>query len=173
MSRLRRSLARSDERGFTALEVVITVAILAVAVFALLNTLDNATKAHSFTVERNEALDDLRLMADVFAKDVRQGIEATTVLPTEFTFDTYIDAAQHEVTWRTRTVSGSDRLERVVDGTTTSVYIVDLTTQEVFSYFDESVPANVSRVRIALATQPDPRFAPVGIETEVEMRNVG
>jgi hypothetical protein len=166
------SLARSDA-GASALEIVIVTLVLSVAVIALMSSLVNATRAASYSQERNENLDDLRVMTAVFSKDVRQGVEASVASQSEFTFDTYIDGDLHEVSWRASTVGGADRLVRSVDGVTTSTYVVDLTTTAVFSYFEEVNPADVSRVRIALATQPDQRFAAVDVATEVEMRNVG
>ena len=152
---------------------MIVTLVLSVAIAALLSGLVNATRAASFTQERNEALDDLRMMTSVFAKDVRQGIEATVATPSSLTFDTYVGGVVREVSWTATTVGGSDRLVRTVDGTTTATYIVDLTTTSIFDYFGEVDPSDVNRVRIALGTQPDRRFEVVGVATEVEMRNVG
>jgi type II secretory pathway component PulJ len=177
--RLRISRARSDrgplrrEDGVGVLELVVTVAVFALATVTLLAALDRATTTATFTQRRNESLDDLRLMAAAFSKDARQGIEATTASTTEFSFTTYIDGTVSDVTWRAVSSSDGSRLERVVDGGLANVYVVELTTLDVFSYFAESNAADVNRVRLALATQPDARFAAVGLSTEVEMRNVG
>lgn len=149
------------------LEMVIVVAVFLLAIGTLLSALDRATTTASHAQRRNESLDDLRLMAAAFSKDARQGIVASTVSPTQFTFDTYIDGAVHEVTWR----AVGDRLERVVDGGLANVYVVKLTAPEVFSYFEADDASQVSRVRLALATRPDGRFSAVGLSTEVEMRN--
>jgi type II secretory pathway pseudopilin PulG len=157
----------------TLLEVVVTVAILMVAMSAIFVSIDRATTTASFTQRRNEALDDLRIMAAAFGKDARQGVEARTVSPTQFEFETYIDGTLSDVIWRAVTDTDDDRLERVVNGGVANVYVVDLTTTAVFSYFGEVNPAQVNRVRLSLATRPDDRFEPVGLSTEVEMRNVG
>lgn len=154
------------------LELVIAVAVFSIAVGTLFAALDRATKTASYSQRRNESLDDLRLMAAAFSKDARQGIVASTVSPTQFTFATYINGVVSQVTWRAVTTGAGDRLERVVDGGLANVYVVDLTTTSVFSYFDETDPTQVNRVRLALATQPDDRFRAVGLTTEVEMRNV-
>jgi hypothetical protein len=173
----RSSLARSDrnplrrEDGVGVLELVVGMAVFTIAIVTLFAALDRATTTATFSQRRNESLDDLRVMAAVFSKDARQGIEATTVSPTQFSFDTYIDGDVSEVTWRAVASADGDRLERVVDGGLANVYVVELTTTSVFSYFDEVDPAQVNRVRLSLATQPDARFNGVGLTTEVEMRN--
>ena len=167
------SRARSDERGVTIFEMVVTVSVLSIAIIALLSSLERATTTAGFAERRNRALDELRIMAANFGKDVRQGTQAITVSPTNFSFDTYVDGEVHNVTWRAVTGGDEDRLERVVDGTLIVTYVVDLTTTAVFSYFGETDPAQVNRVRLALATQPDDRYQPVGLSTELEMRNVG
>ena len=172
-SRARSETSRLGEAGVTVLEMVMTMTLVTAALIALIAALDNATKTTSFSQKRNEALDDLRFMASVFGKDVRQGVRATTVSPTAFAFSTYIDGEVHDVEWRAVTGADDDRLERVVDGGVANVYLVDLTTTSVFSYFEETDPSQVNRVRLSLATQLDDRFSPVGLSTEVEMRNVG
>ncbi len=70
------------------------------------------------------------------------------------------------MTWR---VSGG-RLTRIA-GADTQVYVVDLVDGEVFSYNGETTPSLITRVRVALATRPDPRRPAVVVETETEMRN--
>ena len=157
----------------TVVEVVVTMALLVVAMGALFMSVDRATTTSTFAQRRNEALDDLRIMAAAFGKDARQGIAASVVSPTQFAFDSYVDGDEAEVVWRAVTSTEGDRLERVVDGGVANVYVVDLTTTAVFSYFGEVNPAEVNRVRLSLATRPDDRFEPVGLSTEVEMRNVG
>jgi len=166
-----RSRARS-EAGVSTLEVVIATVVLAIASLALTGSLTSATHASTYAQRRNEALDDLRVMAASFSKDVRQGIEVSTAEPDELTFSTYIDDEVHDVTWRAVTSGGEERLERVIDGTIIRVFVVDLTTPAIFSYFGEADPASVSRVRLNLATQIDDRFDAVELATEVEMRNV-
>jgi type II secretory pathway pseudopilin PulG len=177
--RPRTSPARSDRRplrredGVGLFEMVVVVTIMGFAVVTLLAALDRATTTATYSQRRNESLDDLRLMAAAFSKDARQGIEATTALPDEFTFDTYVDGDVSSVTWRAVTSADGSRLERVVDGGLANVYVVELTTLDVFSYFGAVDASDVGRVRLALATRPDERFTGVGVTTEVEMRNVG
>jgi type II secretory pathway pseudopilin PulG len=157
----------------TILEMVVTVAVLSVAIVAILGSLNRATTTTTFTQKRNAALDDLRVMAAAFGKDARQGIRAQTATSSEFAFTTYVDGEQHDVLWRAVSSGGEDRLERIVDGGVANVYVVDLTVLGVFSFFGAASAGEVDRVRLDLYTVPDDRFEPVGLSTEVEMRNVG
>jgi type II secretory pathway pseudopilin PulG len=157
----------------TIVEMVVTVAVLSIAVVAILGSLNRATTTSTFTQKRNAALDDLRVMSAAFGKDARQGIHAQTATSTEFAFTTYVDGDEHDVVWRAISGGGEDRLERIIDGGVANVYVVDLTDLGVFSFFGAASADEVDRVRLSLYTVPDDRFEPVGLSTEVEMRNVG
>ena len=157
----------------TLLEVTMTTLLLSIAIVAMLGAVNRATTQATFSQRRNEALDDLRVMAAIFSKDVRQGIVATEVTPSEFAFDTYVGSEEHSVSWHAVTTTHGDSLVRSVDGAVAATYVVDLTTSSVFSYFGETIPSQVNRVRLSLYTASDERFGPVGLSTEVEMRNVG
>lgn len=145
--------------------------LLAIVSSALLFTITRSMETTKYTQDRNVALDQLRLMTASFSKDVRQGIEATAISPDGITFDTYVDGEVKEVSWQVAGTDGDQRLERRVEGATEAVYVVDLTTDAILSYFDEVDPAAVHRVRISLETQPDDRRPPIQVATVVEMRN--
>lgn len=145
--------------------------LLTVVASALLFTMTSSMETTAYARDRNEALDQLRLMTAAFTKDVRQGIQASAISSDAMTFDTYVDGAVAEVTWRVADTADGQRLERVVDGTTAVVYVVDLTTEAILSYFDEVDPTAVHRVRLSLETQPDDRRPPIEVATVVEMRN--
>lgn len=179
MRKLRSSPSRSErEGGFTVLELTIGVALLGLAMVAMLMTLGRATETAQFASDRNESLDQLRVMSANFAKDVRQGVRATYAGPSTMTFDTYVDGTLQSVTWKVVTLSGEERFERQVGTGVSVVYVVDLTTDAVFSYYQDDAdvavadPTQVTRVRLTLATQPDRRHPVAEVATDVEMRNV-
>ena len=138
----------------------------------MLMTMTRATETTQFTSERNDSLDQLRVMAANFSKDLRQGIQATSISPSAITFQTYVDGAVQTVTWNVVTTSTDETFQRTVGAATPTVYVVKLTTASVFDYFGTVDPKQVTRVRLALATQPDVRHPPVEVATVVEMRNV-
>ena len=169
MSRHLRARTRSDrdpEAGITIIETVVASALLLLVLATLLGALSSVTEASVYASDRSESLDQLRLMAANLGKDVRQASRVTTATQTEITLDTLVAGAPRTVTWRVT----SGRLTRTA-GADTQVYVIDLSDEEVFSYNGETTPSLITRVRVALATQPDPRRPAVVVETETEMRN--
>lgn len=154
------------------LEVMICVGLLAVAVVSILGTLGRTTEAAHYSELRNQSLDQLRLMAANFGKDVRQAVGTSTTEPDRMVIQTYVNGALTTVTWRVRELAdGSEQFERLASGLDPIVHVVDLTTDQVFAY-DDPDETRVTRVRLALATQPDDRYPAVSLETDLEMRNV-
>jgi hypothetical protein len=151
---------------------MIGVAMMGVAIVAMLTTMTRATETTQFSSERNDSLDQLRVMTANFSKDLRQGIQATSISSSAMTFQTYVDGTVQTVTWDVVTTSGDERFERTVGAGSPTVYVVKLTTPYVFDYFGTVDPKQVTRVRLALATQPDVRHPAVEVATVVEMRNV-
>jgi prepilin-type N-terminal cleavage/methylation domain-containing protein len=173
---LRRRLAH-EERGFSLVESMIVVFLLGIVTASILTTIVRSSATSQFSLDRNEALDQLRVMAANFTKDVRQGIEATAISRSSVTFNTYVNGTVQSVTWSVLTVAGSEELQRKVGTGTATPYVIDLTTNQVFSFGDGVDPATVDpssidRIGLDLATQPDPRHPPVDLSTVVEMRNV-
>lgn len=163
----------ADDAGFTLVEVMIGVALLGIAVVAMLGTLNRTTETARYAELRNQSLDQLRVMAATFGKDVRQAVRATAIDDNRLTIDTYVDGALRSITWRVEPTSdGRDRFERFATGVDPVEYVVDLTSPAVFSYEGKTDPLQVNRVRLTLATRPDPRHPAVSIETDLEMRNV-
>lgn len=160
-----------SEAGVTIVETVVTMAIFAIALVALLTTMTKAAETTEYARDRNEALDQLRLMTATFSKDVRQGITASAISPDAMTFSTYVNGAIQTVTWRVTGDGEDQRFERLVGGATQVVYVLDLTNDAVLSYFGVLDPTAVHRVRLSLETQPDPRHPPIQVATVVEMRN--
>jgi type II secretory pathway pseudopilin PulG len=157
-----------SEAGISVIEVVVASALLLAALAIALSGLDSQTRQSVYAQQRSEALDDLRLMSTVFAKDVRASAGATAASPSDITIKTYSGGALTNVRWR----AFGDRLERTIGGVT-STYVVDLVSTAVFvSVPSGGDPANIRRVSLVLSTRPDPRYPAVTVETEVEMRNV-
>ena len=155
------------------LEVVITSALLSIVMVAVLTSLVRASETSNYALQRNRSLDQLRLMANQVAKDVRQATRATAIDYDEFTIQTYVDGLLTTVTWRVVSDGENDRIERLVGTSPAAEYVVDLTSPQIFSYFDVPLtnPGAVDRMHVEVYTQLDDRHPPVGIETDVEMRN--
>ncbi len=159
---------RSGEAGVTLIEVVIASAILLAALGVAVSGLDSQSRTSAYASQRSQALDDLRIMSTVFAKDMRASTGATAASSSDLTVRTYVNSSLTTVRWR----AFDNRLERTA-GTATRTYVVDLVPPAVFGFVpDTTDPPSIRRVRLALSTEPDPRYPAVTVETEVEMRNV-
>ena len=150
------------------MEVIITVALLAVVMVPILNTIGRANETARYSYDRNESIDDLRLMMNDVAKDVRQATAVTEVTYSSITVETYIDGTPTTVVWQVPT--GTTQLERTVDGGTARVYVVDLSGYSVTTPIFAANEDN-TRVTVDLATQPDERHPEIRLTTEVELRN--
>ena len=163
----------ADERGFTVVEVIITVALIAVVLVPMLTTLVRANETARYTYDRNGAIDDLRVMINDVAKDVRQATAVTSITDTSITVSTYVEGTAVTVTWRVPT--GTTQLERSVNSGTNRVYVVNLSRLSsgpglpAIPVFTAN--ADNTRITVDLGTQPDPRHPELRITTEVELRN--
>lgn len=155
----------------TVVELVITSALLLVVVATAMTALTSGFGTSTYATARSKSLDDLRIMAAVFGKDARQAVEVKTATAAMVKMNTYVNGTVKEVTWS----AADDRLTRTVVGTPDEnrVYLVDLTTTAVFSYYGETDATKVTRVRLAAATKPLSNHPPVEIVSDAEMRNVG
>lgn len=145
---------------------------MGIILVAVLSTMGRATETATYADQRNEALDQLRVMASTISKDLRQGSRVTAMTQSSVTLDTYVDGALTSVTWRVVGIGDGQRFERLVGTGAASTYVVRLTASTVFNYFGQSDPAAVSRVGLLLTTQLDARHPAIEVATEVELRNV-
>lgn len=175
-----RKLFRSkDDGGFSVLEVTIASFILLAVLSVFAGALVSLQETEQFTRKRNEALDDLRLMANTFAKEARHASSVQANGPTSFSMTTYSGAASFDtpklVTYSAEPDGPSGfRLQRQ-EGSDVRIFNIRLTGNQVFCYTIDctTVPrADVRSVRISVFTQLDARRSPVGLSTEVNLRNV-
>lgn len=81
MSPLRRSAA--DERGFTLVELMTSMALLSLVVTAVLGVMFSVQKAVSFEIKRSQTNDNVRLAMEAIDKEVRSA-NAFTVVGSDF-----------------------------------------------------------------------------------------
>lgn len=171
MQRLR---SRStDQSGTTLLEVTIASMVLLVALAVFLSGLVSTQGTEQFTRLRNEALDDLRLMANTFAKEARQATEITTNQASQVVMGTNVNTVPTIVTWEVVTSAGVSNLRRTTS-TSSRVFVIRLVSPSVFTYNNGAVvsPGDVRTVRLGLATKLSERYPSVSLATEVSLRNV-
>lgn len=148
--------------------------IMAVAAAVFLSSLVSTQNTEQYTRLRNEALDDLRLMANTFAKEARQATAVTANDPSRVVMVTRVSGTPTTVTWEVVTSGGVSNLRRVA-GTSTRTFVIKLVSTSVFTYNNSAttIPASTVRtVRLDLATKLSSRYPAVSIGTEVSLRNV-
>ena len=169
-----------DERGLTTVELIIASALLMMAMVSFLATLGSMQKTANYQATRNQALDDLRTTAGVFAKDARHAQLITLARPDEVVMDTYVSGQIKSVRYQV-VMNGAERdLVRIVDGGAERVFVIRLTSASIFSYDIpqadlDSDPQKASRVRRAqliMESRPSKSHPPVVLSTEVSLRNV-
>lgn len=147
-------------------------ALLAAVLASFLGALASGMRTSKYGADRQRALDDLRTAVALFSKDARQGVAVTTAAADRVTFQTYVGGAPATVTWRTVPDGrGQFNLARAQGTNAERLFVVNLTGGAVFGYFGEVDPARIHRVRITLATRPDPAAPEVLLATDLEMRN--
>lgn len=165
----------------TVIEVTIASMILIIVMATFLGGLISFQNAEQFTRERNEALDDLRLMANTFAKETRHAATILDSSPEKLTMLTYDGAVSYttptEVTYEVVADSSGHFNLRRVRGAATRVFNIRLTTDEIFSFNDQPVgtlvaPADVRSVEVEVTTKLSERNTAVSLSTEVNLRNV-
>lgn len=149
---------------------MVASAVLLTALAIFLGSMVSGMSTSRYAQIRNETLDDLRLTSAAFTKDARQAVKVRTALIDQVVMDTYVNGTLQTVTWRVVNEGGVLNLRRDQNGGS-RVFDIHLTTDAVFSYYREVDPARVNRMRLVLATQPDPKYPPVQVEADAEMRN--
>jgi prepilin-type N-terminal cleavage/methylation domain-containing protein len=164
-SRFRRTSAA--ETGFTLIEVVITVTLLAIVLGALLTVFESVQRSAAFVQNRSEALDSMRIVVDEMTKEIRQ---ATSVSPSStasmLDMNTYVLGVTKHIVYE---ASGS-QLTRRVNGGTAVVIQTRMTSTDLFIYTDSVF--NVELVGITLSVNPLNRPDTVLVLTsEARLRN--
>jgi prepilin-type N-terminal cleavage/methylation domain-containing protein len=137
------------EAGFSLIEVMITVALLAVVVGALLTIFESVQRSAAFVQNRSETLDSMRLVVDQMTKEIRQAssVSATSTAST-ITMNTYVLGVPKTIVYE---ASGSS-LTRSVDGGPAVVLQTRLTSTSIFTYTDSVT--NVQLVGLTLTVHP-------------------
>jgi prepilin-type N-terminal cleavage/methylation domain-containing protein len=163
-SRLRAD--RADDGGFTLIELMIVLAILALVMGVLFNTLWQTQKAEVYTRGRTEALDGMRTALNRMTKDLRQTYSING-LPTATQLDvnTYVQGTRARVVYD---MSGGT-LTRTEDGGAPVVIQSGLTNASIFNYTAD-VP-NLVEIVFALkpSNLPDTTLT---LEAEIRFRNL-
>ncbi|MFA5785529.1 MAG: hypothetical protein WDA71_00850 [Actinomycetota bacterium] len=121
---------REAEGGFTVVELMITVALMAVIIGATLGVLESVMRSSSFSQQRGEAIDQVRLAMDSMTKEIRQTAKVHPSTASSLDIDTYRNG---QVTRVVYSVSGS-LLYRTAGGGSRQI-VSKLKSPDIFSYY--------------------------------------
>lgn len=180
-----------DEEGFTLVEMMVTIMVMIIVLFALYSIFDMSLKVFSFGNDKVEAVGNARLSLEKMAREIRAAYPydkgaATSdthlfdsMTATQITFandlgtgDRVIDQTTEEITYN---VSGTT-LQRIV-GTGTAQAVAEHVDSLDIQYLKRSgsslvtttTDAEVEVVRITLVIEKDD--AAQTITTDVDLRN--
>ena len=90
---------RRDERGFTLIEVLMTTAILAVVLTAVLNVLDTTAKLAPRDQERGDVIRETQVGVQRMTRELRHAYKVDDAGPWSITASLYRNGATTEVTY--------------------------------------------------------------------------
>ena len=166
-SRCRRTNAA--ERGFTLVELTITVTLLVVIITMFAEALTSSQRTDSFAEDRSQTLDALQTTMDRVTKDTRQAtsIDASSTA-SRLDMQTYVKGSVATVIYQ---ISGTV-LTRSINGGAAIILITNLASPSLFTYEPSSTSAQV----ITILLQATPKHSPnttVQLTSEVRLRNLG
>ena len=165
MRRIRSRCRRTNaaEHGFSIVELIITVALLAIVCGILFEALGSSQRSESFARDRSAALDALQATMARVTKDARQ---ATALGPTSsdsrLDVETFVDGSPANVVYQ---ISGTT-LTRSINGGAEIILMTNLASPSLFTY-EPSV--------VTILLQATPKHSPdttVHLTSEVRLRNV-
>lgn len=174
--------SENDESGFTVAEIVVASALLLVALTGFLAALASLNTTSAYQSGRSRSLDDLRITAGRFAKDVRHSAGLISAEDDRVVMSTYVSDSLATVTYEVVTsADGVRNLERTVSTGGSQVFVVKLTDDSIFTFDNDedpgdavlvTQPSNTRQVGIHMETKPSVRHPAVVLSTEVTLRNV-
>ena len=158
-----------DERGFTLVEVLVTMVILGVLTAAALALLFRAYTDTGIVESRRDVLGDARIALEQLSKQIRQATVVHTQTSTQLDIETYLDGANHRVVWSASSGACPCTLSRTVDGGSPAVILETLQDTDVFAYTTLDGVLHQVTLKLAVGTKPT---TTVEITSDVETRNL-
>jgi type II secretory pathway component PulJ len=164
MQWLRDRLDRED--GVTVVELMVTVAVMAIVVAAVMSVwLRGQTESNTVNARSND-LNDTRLAMQLMTKDLRQAAAVHTDTASTIDVDTYVNGVKHRIAY---TASGSN-LTRSVDGVNAQRLLSNLANTNLFTY--SFVGSTLHQITILLTVNTSSHEGTLDLQSEVETRNL-
>jgi prepilin-type N-terminal cleavage/methylation domain-containing protein len=163
----RRRTSAEDESGFTLVELIIVMVLLALVLAVVANTLWTVQRSEAYTRGRTVALDDMRSALNRMTKDLRQTADINgTPTASHLDIDTYIDGVETHVVYDVT----DGVLTRSVGNGTAQLVQDELTNDEIFTYTPDATAPNMVAVVFVVkpSNLPDTTLT---LNAEIELRN--
>ena len=157
----------APEAGFTLIEVLITVTLLAIVMGSMLGVFESVQRSEAFVENRSESLDSMRLAIDEMTKDIRQATSISANSTASYIdMTTYVLGISKEVEYE----ASGETLTRTVNGGAAVPLQTRLTSTDMFTYTDSV--SDVSLVGLTLSVNPLNRpDTTLVLTSEVRLRN--
>jgi type II secretory pathway component PulJ len=164
MQWIRDRLDRED--GVTVVELMVTVAVMAIVVAAVMSVWLRGQTESSTVNARSNDLNDTRLAMQLMTKDLRQAAAVHTDTASTIDVDTYVNGVKHRIAY---TASGSN-LTRSVDGVNAQRLLSNLANTNLFTY--SFVGSTLHQITILLTVNTSSHEGTLDLQSEVETRNL-
>jgi Tfp pilus assembly protein PilW len=158
------------ERGFTIVELLITVTMLLVVLGIIMDGLIEVTRSEAFQESRNESLDSMRTSLNRLTKELRQASSISSSSDdSRLEFSSYVNGAPTAFVYQ---ASGATLTRQVNGGSAVPMELRLATADDIFTYTPTPASSETQWVKIVL--QVHPRQTPdttLVLDSQVNLRN--
>jgi len=164
------------ERGFTLVEVMVTLAVMAVVVAAALSVLFRAYGDTGIIENRRDVLGAGQTAMERMVKQIRQATSVNNYPdtgsggggdPREVDMWTFLGGSPHRVVWQVVGAAAPYSLEAQTDGGGFVTVIQSLASPDIFSYTEQDQALNQITITLSLGMDTNT----VTITSDVQLRN--
>lgn len=158
-----------DERGFTVVELMATMAVMGVIVAATLGVAYRALTDTGIVQNRRDVLGDGQLALTQLTKQLRQAesVNQLTSTTSLVEFNGYINGTAHKIAWRALGSAAPYQLQTRRDDGAWWTVAKSLASADVFTYTTHDTVLDQVTIQLSLGT----KTSTVTITSDVNMRN--
>jgi len=167
-TRARRATTSRADAGFTLVELIVTMAVMAVVATAVMAVAMRTFTTTATITNRRDVLADGRVALDRLSKQLRQGESLDQQTPSTVSFSGYIDGVPQTIEW---TVTGTQAPYTLAESTNGGANLIPVATSladnAIFTYTTHGTVVDQVTIRLPLKTST----TTVVLTTDVQLRN--
>jgi prepilin-type N-terminal cleavage/methylation domain-containing protein len=168
MTTRRAHRTEADESGFTLVELLIVMVLLAIVMAVISNTLWTVQRSEAYTRGRTIALDDMRSALNRMTKDLRQAAAVnSTPTASHLDIDTYVKGVLTHVVYDV----SDGVLTRSAGAGSAKLVQDELITDDIFTYTPDASAPNMVAIVFVVKPSNLPNTT-LTLNAEVELRNL-